>query len=117
MGVKEGLNMLVFVELSFVRCKMAQENGIPFSRIFCCGRFHQFVLIVIALYKFEKDEKDFTTQIAVSPTASGGSRSPSAPEVGHRCTGPGTTTTPPSWSGSLQRAPPWMLWTALARGP
>ena len=56
MGVKEGLNMLVFVELSFVRCKMAQENGIPFSRIFCCGRFHQFVLIVISLYKFEKDE-------------------------------------------------------------
>jgi len=74
---------------------------------------------------------NFTPQIAVSPTAVGvgggeprggalqllTSPSPLAPEVGQRCTGRLTRAAPPSWSGSLPWAPPWMLWTAMAGGP
>ena len=60
--------------------------------------------------------RDFTPQIAVSPTARGCCRAP-VPEVGHRCTGRRKKATPPSWSSSSPQAPLWMLWTMKARGP
>ena len=45
------------------------------------------------------------------------SPSPSAPEVGHRCTTRRNGATPLWWSSSSPRAPPWMLQAAMARGP
>ena len=66
---------------------------------------------------------DSTPQIAVSGEPRGGALqrltfpSPSAPEAKHRCTGRLSTATPPPWSSSSPRAPPWMLQASKARGP
>ena len=113
-------------------------------RIFCCGRFHQFVVLAIftnksndsgchwasSLYNVEKDETHglHSTDCSFFHCSGGGrwratgwsqpltSPSPSAPEVRHLCTGRLNVATPPLWSSSSPRAPPWMLWTKEARG-
>ena len=125
--------------------KLVVRKRFSLFRIFCCGRFHQFVVLAIftnkskdrgchwtsSLYNLKKDETHglHSTDCSFFHCSGGGrwratgwsqpltSPSPSAPEVRHHCTGRLSTAKPPLWSSSSPRAPPWMLWPKEARGP
>ena len=105
------------------------QFGVAF-RIFpaCMGRSDQVVIVVLVI--FTNTSNDIGCRFEPLPVECGGGRwratgwsqpltspSPSAPEVRHRCTTRLSTATPPSWSSSSPRAPPWMLRTTKARGP